>query len=120
MVRIQPTEMGLRNFDESHQRKLVDISDPIYKRGLAESTKIPPTEVGGLFRSSLRNKAIQTQSKAISATSLLRERRPDLNHPPTSVGVAPRKPVTRGRRKQETRQRYPVGEDSTETHLSKA
>ena len=44
----------------------------------------------------------------------------DLRIPPTEVGVAPWKARDEGRRKQETRQRYPVGEISTETHLSKA
>jgi hypothetical protein len=92
-----------------HPRQSVDCSDPLYKRRTCGISRIPPTEVGGLFRSclqrrtcgilripptevggwfrsSLRNKAIQTQSKAISATCTFCERRPDLNNPPTSVG----------------------------------
>ena len=93
---------------ESPQRELGDCSDPIYKGGLAES-QIPPTAVGGLFRSSLRNKAIQTSQKRFQlhapsvATKAGSEPSPnsrwgdshssscfpcrlDLNHPPTSVG----------------------------------
>jgi hypothetical protein len=62
------------------------------------------TKVGG----------IQKDYQAYSTSRL------KLKHHATKVGVAPSKPVTRGRRKQETRQRYPVGEVTTKTHLSKA
>ena len=38
---------------KSHQRKLVDGSDPAYKEIGFRNLGIPPTEVGGLFRSDL-------------------------------------------------------------------
>src|ERR1700730_14166835 len=83
-------------------------------KGALRISKIPPTAVGGWFRSSQRNKAIRTQSNAISATCTSEETkagseqppnsrwgdlraflrmswcRKDLNHPPTAVGGIPR------------------------------
>src|SRR5712675_735006 len=42
-------------YRESHRREWVDYSDPIYRMAVAQSLGIPPTAVGGLFRSNLRD-----------------------------------------------------------------
>src|SRR6266566_3061989 len=54
MVQIQPA-FGADRFLESHQRELVDVSDPASKEIDLRSLRIPPTAVGGWFRSSLRS-----------------------------------------------------------------
>jgi hypothetical protein len=94
---------------KSHQRKLVDCSDPTYIRGLLD-LRIPPTEVDGLFRSSLcvnvedpmkLNSLLKALGRFVpeagseqstnfrwwdSRIRLPPDCRPDLNHPPTPVG----------------------------------
>jgi hypothetical protein len=65
---------------ESHQRQLVDGSDPAYKEDVLKDVGIPPTAVGGWFRSNL-----SIHRKSLHGICRLL-RRPDLNNPPTAVG----------------------------------
>ena len=64
----------------------MDCSDPTYIGGLL-NLRIPPTEVGGLFRSNL---FVHVEGP-MNLSSPLKEldasfQRPDLNNPPTPVG----------------------------------
>src|SRR5438034_869697 len=103
-LRIPPTEVvensdstyrrARTEFLKSHQRK----AGGSFRSDLQEITdrvlEIPPTEVGGLFRSGLRNKAAERIQKRIQFRAPSMWRRLDLNHPPTSVGgiLSPQSP----------------------------
>ncbi len=50
--RTESVATGMQS-QKSHQRELVDGSDPGYKEIGFRNSRIPPTEVGGLFKSSL-------------------------------------------------------------------
>jgi len=78
---------------KSHPREWVDCSDSFYKEAKG-ATKIPPTEVGGLFRSNLFTLGpgrldLNHPPTSVDGILVLRTDescRQDLNHPPTSVG----------------------------------
>jgi hypothetical protein len=67
---------------QSHQRQLVDVSDPVYEQRPTCKT-IPPTAVGGYFRSDLNEPP--TAVGGIN-NRIRRFSRNDLNEPPTAVG----------------------------------
>src|SRR5215217_9098599 len=56
IVQILSTNTVPPSSRESHQRQLVDRSDPFYKHGTPEFSGIPPTAVGGSFRSFLQTR----------------------------------------------------------------
>src|SRR5687768_7477329 len=70
LLKPDPREHRFASIAKSHQRELVVGSDPTYTERQHENREIPPTGVGGWFRSSLFNAAYRL----------------DLNKPPTSVG----------------------------------
>src|SRR5258705_6306444 len=74
---------------ESHQRQLVDGSDPTYRDGLP-NLGIPPTAVGGWFRSNLPRWGFgiweSHQRQLVDGSVALFRRGQDLNNPPTAVG----------------------------------
>jgi hypothetical protein len=53
MVQVQPTKRNALRVTKSHQRQLVDSSSPAYKTQRTQSQQIPPTAVGGWFKSCL-------------------------------------------------------------------
>jgi hypothetical protein len=61
MVQILPTRRRAPKPRESHQRQLVDGSDPAYKKNCTKTKRIPPTAVGGWFRSCLQENLHQNQ-----------------------------------------------------------
>jgi hypothetical protein len=71
---------------KSRQRKLADGSGPFYEPILT-LLLIPPTRVGGYFKSTLRSDLNDPPTSVggiqISLNSSYRK---DLNHPPTAVG----------------------------------
>src|SRR5215813_938773 len=75
---------------EIPQWELVDNSDPFYNRGL-KTRAIPPTAVGGCFRSFLQPRP----PSAAIVSELERPRRKDLKHPPASAGGI-QQPCTNG------------------------
>src|SRR5215213_2191927 len=91
MLQIRSTTAGTNGL-ESHQRQLVDRPDPFY-RGGHKRIGIPPTAVGGSFRSVLQRRAQTDWNPAngswwivqiLSEAPIVVESDP--NHPPTSVG----------------------------------
>src|SRR5882724_9225879 len=53
IVQVQPTSNAVDGFFESHPRKWVDRSSPAYIERRRRLLRIPPTEVGGSFKSGL-------------------------------------------------------------------
>src|SRR5215510_44973 len=56
IVQVLSTNIRLFVSHESHQRQLVDRSSPFYKHPTFCLPRIPPTAVGGSFKSFLQNR----------------------------------------------------------------
>ena len=97
IVQTQPTNS--QPFLKSHQRKLVDCSNPAYK--LATFSQIPPAEAGGLFKPSLQQQQSKvgleqsTSFRWWDSLNLAFRCRSGLNDPPASAGGI--QPIRTGR-----------------------